>query len=80
MTDAFKGDFGILGFQLPPRVGADGGAIAERVAEQQARAIIIEISAEVSGERIASRFPAQKAPLCLGWRAWEATGCGRIAY
>ncbi len=57
MTDARKGDFGILGFQLSLRIGTDGRAVAEGVSEHQARAIVIKIAAEVSGKGAAVVTP-----------------------
>jgi hypothetical protein len=57
VTDAREGDFGILGFQLALRIGTDDRTIAERVAEQEPRAIVIKIAAEVSGEGAAVITP-----------------------
>ena len=62
--------FGVLALQLPLVVGAPGGAVAERIAQDEARAIIVVIAVEVFVHGIGVVFPES----CHAHRALEGEG------
>ena len=45
-----EGHLGVLCLKLSLTIGTDGGSVPERIAEYQPGSIVIEVSAEVSGE------------------------------